>query len=220
MEFSQGPFDPHAGGVFRKFKLFANLSEGSVGKIAQQDRLPVAFLEAIDGVVENRPDFFPRDDRLALHLAGCRVPGGPLVFLASTVLAAKFQGNEVAAPMEPRWKNRMTRKGRSLSGEIDKNHLSHFLRPDMIAPCLPKRRRINEIDMAMNQLRKGFFRSAVGIPAKEFGIICHLYHPDTAARRGITQGRPKLRTDQHCPADEAAKGHDRYWDALAGERSE
>jgi hypothetical protein len=149
---------PHAGGVFAQGQFLADLGEGKILEIAQEERLPVADAELVHRPVEHRPDPVPDVGRLGrrqlLEQLRRLLPGPTPSFRADRVAR-----RVVRAGVEPARQGAVTAQGAGFAGERGKDVLDDILGQMHVAPDLPQRGRKNEFHVPVDQGGEGLFRA-------------------------------------------------------------
>jgi len=94
--------------------------------------------------------------------------------LAARFPAYDIHGGSAGHLIEPGAQNGVGLKSAGTAGQICKDRLGDLLR-QFGRPDLTQRRGINQVQMTMDQLRKGCFRTLPGILLEQFQIVgCHL----------------------------------------------
>jgi hypothetical protein len=105
--------------------------------------------------------------------------GGALVSQPSTLFSTQGSRPDIAAAVQPRGQDGVSGEGGRFPCHIREDHLGYFLGTVVVSVHLPKRSRIDEIDMAPDQFRERGLGTVCGVAAEKFCVICHF----TTARK-------------------------------------
>jgi hypothetical protein len=166
----QGPFNPHAGGVLSDTEAHCDLRIGTALEASQQDRLAVVVAERVHRLIQQGAESVPirllaRDAVGGIHGDGGLFALGSAGF-GSTVCGGGMPDGRV----EPTGQGGMPVQLRSLASEIDEDALGDVLGRLGIRAGLSQRRRVDEVDMPLQQCFERRFVRILSKSPEEFLI--------------------------------------------------
>src|SRR5687767_2063237 len=117
--------------------------------------------------------------------------GLPFAKLATPFGAQNAGCHKAGMPMEPASRDYIARKSARVASQIREHDLGHVLGSMCVAPDQPERRRIDHVEVAIDQFAKSRVRAALDILGKQLLVVRHF---NLLLRAAAAANRTKIYT--------------------------